>query len=143
IRPRLARQHAAGSVVEQIVEGLRFVLRSPSLRVVMLMSMLGNLLVIGPFEVGLPVLAYVRLPEGAAAFGLIISAFGGGSLLGLLAATVLPALPPARFGSIVLALVAVAGLGLAALAFAQSILVAMAIAAPIGIALGYTNILLI
>ena len=46
------------------------------------MSLAGNLFIVGPFEVGMPYIAYSRLPEGAAAFGVIMAAFGGGSLLG-------------------------------------------------------------
>jgi MFS family permease len=79
-----------GSVLGQIGEGVRFALAAPALRVVMVLSMGLNLLLVGPIEVGLPALAYARLPEGAAAFGLILSAFGGGSLVGLLAADVAP-----------------------------------------------------
>ena len=140
IAPRPAHEIEHSSVVQQIAEGVRFVWKMPSLRVVMLLSMGANLFIVGPFEVGLPVLAFTRLPEGAAAFGLIMSAFGGGSLLGLVGASVLPALPPARFGSIVLLLVAIAGLGVVALAFAHSTIVALAISAFIGLMLGYTNV---
>jgi hypothetical protein len=106
----------------------------------MILSMGLNLLLVGPFEVGIPALAYSRLPEGAAAFGLILSAFGGGSLVGLLAATLLPPLPPARMGSILLLLVASSGLAVAALVFAHTTVVAVAISAVIGVILGYTNI---
>ena len=67
---------------------------------VMLACGLGILLIVGPFEVGLPVLVYSRLPDGAAAFGLMSSAFGGGSLVGVGGAMMLKPLPPARFGSV-------------------------------------------
>jgi len=40
-----------------------------------------NFLLIGPLLVGIPVLADQRLPEGAVAFGLLMSAFAGGSLV--------------------------------------------------------------
>jgi MFS family permease len=140
IHPRALPSADHGSVGQQVAEGIRFVLRARALRVILLLTMGANLLIVGPFEVGLPMLAYTRFPEGAAAFGLIMSAFGGGSLLGLLAATVLPAVPPARFGIVVLLLTATSGLGLAALALAQSTVVALAITAMIGVILGYTNI---
>jgi MFS family permease len=45
-----------------------------------------NFLLIGPIMVGIPVLADQRLPEGATAFGLLMSAFAGGNLLGYLIA---------------------------------------------------------
>ncbi len=87
---------------------------------ILLVSMGLNFLIAGPLDVGLPYLAYTRLPEGAVAFGLIMSAFGGGSLIGLIAATVLPPLP-AEPGSApsCSVLVASSGVFLAALAFAS------------------------
>ena len=135
-------KHAAsdGSVVGQIAEGVRFVWHAPAMRVVMIFSMAANLLIVGPFDVGLPVLAYTRLPEGAAAYGLILSAFGGGSLLGMAAATLLRPLPKAHFGSILLLMISVTGFGMVGIAFANSTLVALALAAAIGTVLGYTNI---
>jgi hypothetical protein len=68
------------------------------------------------------------------------SAFGGGSLLGLAAATMLPSLPPARFGLVMLLLVSLSGLVVAAMAFATTTPVALAIAVLIGTILGYTNV---
>lgn len=134
--------HAAsdGSVVHQIAEGVHFVWRAPALRLVMGLSMLANLLIVGPFEVGLPVLAYSRLPEGAAAFGLMSSAFGGGSLLGMAAAMMLPALPPARFGPIMMLLISLAGLSAAATGLVYTTAVAVVISVLIGLFLGYTNL---
>jgi hypothetical protein len=109
----------------------------------MLLSMAANLLIVGPLDVGLPIVAYNRLPEGAAAFGLILSAFGGGSLLGMAGATLLPPLPKAHFGSILLILFSLSGVCLALLALIGSTPVALVDAAIAGIVLGYTNILYI
>ncbi len=140
IAPRATHDAVAGSVVRQIAEGIAFVWRAPAIRVVMILSMAANFLIVGPFEIGLPVLAYSRLPEGAAAFGLILSAFAGGSLLGLAAAMLLPALPRAHFGSLVLTFFSIGGLGMAAMAFVNSTLEALVTAAVIGTILGYSNI---
>ena len=140
IARRPDRNSDQGSVTQQIAEGVRFVWQLPAVRVMVFLSMAANLLIVGPFDVGLPVLAYTRLPEGAASYGLILSAFGGGSLIGMAAATLLPPLPPARFGSIILGLFTLPGLGMAVMAFVYSTTVAMAISVVIGIILGYTNI---
>jgi MFS family permease len=117
IRPRA---HAAGqaqaSVLESIREGVRFVWGSPGLRAVILVSLAGNLFIVGPFEVGMPYIAYARLPEGAAAFGVIMAAFGGGSLLGLVAGSIVPAPRPARLGPVVMATLVLAGVCVAAIA---------------------------
>jgi hypothetical protein len=126
--------------VRQIAQGVSFVWSSPSIRMMMGLSMAANLLIVGPLDVGLPVLAYLRLPEGAAAFGLILSAFGGGSLLGMAGATLLPPLPKAHFGSLMLGLFSLSGICLAMMAFVNSTTVALAIAVVAGTILGYTNI---
>jgi hypothetical protein len=143
IHPRKHTPSEQSSVIKDISEGFRFVWNLPALRVIVLIGAGLNLLIVGPIDVGLPYLAYTRLPEGAAAFGLIMSAFGLGSLIGLVGATVLPPLPPARFGSIVLTMVAASGLGVAGLAFATSTLVVLGLAAISGAILGYTNISMI
>jgi len=49
-----------------------------------------NFLFTGPLLVGIPVLADQRLPEGARAFGFLMSAYAGGNLGGYLLAGVLP-----------------------------------------------------
>ena len=54
-----------------------------------------NVLIVSPMNVGIPVLADTRLAEGAAAFGILMSALGGGSLIGIVLAGVLPK-PPAN-----------------------------------------------
>jgi len=143
IASRQTHVASEGSVVHQIAEGIRFVWKAPVLLVVMLLSMCANLLITGPTEVGLPLLAYSRLPEGAAAFGLILSAFGGGSLIGLLAATALPRPSPERFGTVMVGMISLSGLALAGLAFASSTIVAVALATIIGIMIGYTNVAVI
>jgi hypothetical protein len=104
-------------------------------------SLAANFLIVGPFEIGMPYLAYSRLPEGAAAFGLITAAFGGGSLIGLLAGSILPSPRPAQFGTVVILPMALAGLALAGLATAQSTLAAAALTAGAGVFLGFTNLL--
>lgn len=137
-----AHDHAQGSsMVEAIREGIRFLWGSPGLRAVVLISLTGNLLIVGPFEVGMPVIAYARLPEGAAAFGLIMSAFGGGSLIGLVAGAMLPAPRPGWFAAAVMGTLSIAGLGVAALAPVHSTILAVAIIAVSGMALGYGNLL--
>lgn len=49
-----------------------------------------NLLFTGPLLVGIPVLADQRLPEGARAFGFLMSAYAGGNLGGYILAGMLP-----------------------------------------------------
>ena len=141
IRTRQRAVHAATSIIESIREGVRFVWGKASMRAVIVLSLSANLFIVGPFEVGLPYFAYTRLPEGVAAFGVLLAAFGGGSLLGLAAGAMLPTPPPARLGTVVIVAISLAGLGLAALAPVQSTLAAALMTAASGIALGYGNLL--
>jgi MFS family permease len=137
-RPRTER--APASVIEDLKAAFRYIGEVPGLRAVIVVSLAANFLIVGPFEVGLPVIAYQRLPEGAAAFGILLSAFGGGSLVGLALGAMLPAPRPTRFAFVVLGATGLAGLGLAILPFVQSTLAAAIVIAASGISLGYGNL---
>src|SRR5215207_2617858 len=76
--------HAKESVWASIQAGIRYLWTNKPLRFIFMILMAINFLLIGPIMVGIPVLANQRLPEGAAAFGLLMSAFAGGNLLGSL-----------------------------------------------------------
>src|SRR5688572_7329461 len=140
ITNRPAHRSEGNSVIKDIREGIGFVAKMPAVRVMVLLSMSANMLIVGPLEVGLPLVAYTRLPEGAAAFGLITAAFGGGSLLGMVAATMLPPLPKTHFGSILLALFSISGICLALIALINSTQIMLIDAVVAGAILGYTNI---
>ena len=140
IRPRAHVARPPSSMLDDIKAGFRYTFQKPSLRAMVLLSLAANLLIVGPFEIGVPVLAYTRLPEGAAAFGILMSAFGGGSLVGLAFGAMLAAPRPSRFATIVIGALAFAGVGLAALAFVSSTAVAAVVIGIAGIALGYGNL---
>jgi MFS family permease len=140
IRPRAHVRNAATSMLADIKAGFRYVLEKRELRAMILLSLSANLLIVGPFEIGVPVIAYNRLPEGAAAFGILMSAFGGGSLIGLAIGAMLPAPRPSRFAVIVFSALAFAGVGLVALPFVRTTLVAALVIGISGIALGYGNL---
>ncbi|HET7673884.1 MAG TPA: MFS transporter [Gammaproteobacteria bacterium] len=90
------------NVFGSIAEGCRYVWRDVPLRAFMLYVAAASLFVSGPIQVGLPVLADRRLDWGAAAYGTLISATGGGALLGTLIAGVAAGLVGRRLGLIVL-----------------------------------------
>jgi MFS family permease len=141
IRPRAHVAEAQSSIVDSIREGVRFVWGWNGLRAMILLSLAGNLFIVGPFDVGMPYVAYARLPEGAAAFGVIVAAFGGGSLLGLVAGSILPSPPPSRLGAAMIVPFGLAGLAVAAIATVHTTLVAAILTATAGTALGYGNLL--
>ena len=102
-----------------------------------------NVLINGPILVGIPVLADTRFPQGAAAFGIILSAYGGGNLLGTLLAGVLPRPATSSMGSLMLAISSVLGVGTALLGLSASIPFAVAVGLAMGVANGYVVILFI
>jgi len=140
IRPRARVERPPSSVLDDIRAGVSYVTGMPGLRAMVVMSLAANFLIVGPFEVGLPVIAYTRLPEGAAAFGVLMSAFGGGSLVGLAKAAMLPKPRPERFAFVIIGAVSLAGSGLVALPFISSTLAGAVLIAASGIALGFGNL---
>ncbi|MEZ4556773.1 MAG: MFS transporter [Caldilineaceae bacterium] len=98
-----------------------------------------NFLVNGPIDVGIPVLADARLAGGAAAFGIMMSALGGGSLTGMLLAGSLPR-PAPRRGPLLLTIISLLGVGLIILAFTTRTWMGAAAAFVMGISSGYVNI---
>jgi MFS family permease len=134
---------ASGGVLDSIRAGLLYVWNDETLRMVFPITLGLNILINGPFAVGIPVMARTRFPEGAAAFGLILSLFGGGALLGTVLAGVLPKLPKKLLGTVSLSVISVMGIGLAAIGLSPTAYVAAAAALAMGIANGYANIMLI
>src|SRR5512133_2559524 len=82
---RAGRQPQSGTgepAVQAMLAGLRYTWQQPVVRFLFSTTALINLLFLGPLLIGIPVMADTRLTEGAVAFGLIMSAFAGGNLLG-------------------------------------------------------------
>jgi len=129
-------------VFASILEGLRYVWKDVTLRTVFLVIAAVQLFVVGPVLVGIPVLAKTRLPEGVAAFGLVMSALGGGSLFGVILAGLLPKPRRSWMGMIILTAVVAAGMGLASLGFARSTFAVSVTVLMMGTASGYVTILL-
>src|SRR4029078_8626290 len=86
------------NVIASIKAGFAYLWSQPAIRIFFLLIVAMNFLVLGPIIVGIPVLANTRLAEGAAAFGIIMSAFGGGALLGIIVSNILP-LKPQHMGT--------------------------------------------
>lgn len=133
----------SSSVFSDIQEGFNSMWQDIQIRSFFILIIIANVLIVGPMSVGIPVLADSRLPEGAAAFGIIMSAFGGGSFLGMILAGVLPR-PPARQMGIVIGLVwSGLGIGIALLGLAQTTTFAAITGFGMGAANGYVVILFV
>lgn len=136
-------QDQASGLLSAIGEGLRTAWRDPALRAFFILIAAANFLVNGPIFVGIPVLADIRFAEGAAAFGVIMSAYGAGSLLGTLLAGILPRPPAKRMGIILGVIWSGLGLGVVALGLIATMPLAAVTALAMGAANGYVVILFI
>ena len=137
------KEQENGSVVSSIREGISAAWNDKIMRIIFVLIAAVNMLILGPIFVGVPVLADTRLPEGAAAFGILVSAFGGGSLLGMAMAGVLPKPGPRRLGPIMLIVTGMLGVGLALLGLIYSTTLAAIIGLMMGISYGYVLILFV
>lgn len=133
----------SGNVFSDVRQGFNSMWQDVQVRSFFMLIIIANVLIIGPISVGIPVLADSRLPEGAAAFGAIMSAFGGGSLVGTVLAGVLPR-PPAKYMGMVVGLVWCGlGAGILLLGLAQTTILAVIIGFGMGVANGYVVILFV
>ena len=78
------------SIWASIGVGMKQVWLDKPMRLIFLVIAAVNFFFVGPILVGVPVLAKLRLAQGAVAFGLLMSGFAGGNLTGLLLAGAIP-----------------------------------------------------
>lgn len=136
-------EKAESGVLASIREGLLYVWHDAALKIVFPITLGLNILINGPFAVGIPVVARTRFPEGAAAFGWIMSLFGGGALVGTLLAGVLPKPSRKLIGTVSLSVISVMGIGLAVIGIAPTLYIAALAGLVMGVANGYANVMLI
>jgi MFS family permease len=141
--PSVTKQAAESqNVTESIKEGFAYVWSQRILRVFFLLVVATNFLVLGPVTVGIPVLADTRLVEGAAAFGIIMSAFGAGSLLGIILSNIVPQPKPEHFGTMILLVISTLGVGVALMPLFSSTAVVAVINLLLGAIAGYQRMVL-
>ncbi len=123
-----------------VAQGLRYAWSSERIRWMVLLVGVANFLVAGPMFVGLPVLAQARL-GGAAALGLVLSAYGLGNLGGMAAAAGLPRPSDRVFSWVVIGLMSGFALTMTALGFVGSAWVAAGLMIVTGLGNGYIAVL--
>jgi MFS family permease len=123
-----------------IVAGMRYLWTDNALRTMFLIIMAINFFFTGPLLVGIPVLADKFLPEGAVAFGLLMSAYAGGNLVGYLLAGSLPRPSGRRMSFFLIAFLAAAGFAIAAFAFIRLTWILFALNLALGMCNGYIAI---
>jgi MFS family permease len=130
------------SIWASILTGIKFLWADKPLRLMFLVLMSVNFLLMGPLMVGIPVLADQRLPEGAVAFGLLMSAFAGGNLISYVIAGSLPRPAAAYMNAIMITLIGAFGLVVGLLGFIAYTWVDFALLFLIGLGNGYIAIIL-
>ena len=130
-------------LLASIKESLHYMSQDPVMRLVYILIAGVNLTFVGPLLVGIPVVADTRLAQGAAAFGMIMSAYGAGNLGGILIAGSLPKPKPGMLNAILVGLVAGFGLAIGLFAFFTTTLPFLVCMLLLGIGNGYLGISLI
>jgi MFS family permease len=125
--------------VAGIVEGIRYAWRDPLLRTMLFALALLGFSTSGPLRVGGAMLAQTRL-GGAETFGILLSAFGAGSLVGLVVAGSL--VRTGRRGVDLIVGTAALGFGMGALGLVSSLLPATALVLGMGVGAGYLGVVL-
>lgn len=125
-----------------IAEGLRYAWSQPLIRALFFFVGAIEFSFVGPSSVGLAAMAKTRFePEGAAALGWMLSAFGGGMLSGMLVAGSIKV--ARRRGLLVIGGASVLGLGLTLVGFASHVAWACVTLAFVGLGGGLGNILIL
>src|SRR5690349_19478840 len=99
----------AGSVLANVASGVRTIWAARPLRAFFLFAGVVSFFVGGPLQVGLPVLADTRMDLGAASLGILMTANGGGMLLGSVLSGFASRVVRGRLGLMVLAIDCFAG----------------------------------
>jgi MFS family permease len=122
--------------LKAIKDGFAWVWGEPEIRWMLTIIALGNSLISGPLLVGLPVLSEQEL-GGAAAFGIILSVFAGGNLVGMIVAGSIPRLSGRAFAAAAVGLIGGFGIAMMGFAFVTATWQALPLMALVGAANGY------
>ena len=129
------------SVWASILIGIKYLWNDKALRLMILILTAVNFLVIGPILVGILVLADQHLPEGAVAFGLLMSGSSGGNLAGILLAGSLPRPNGSAMRFIMIAVLVVFGVVIGSLGFIPSTWMDFCLMLLLGLGNGYISII--
>lgn len=138
--PQNDSSEASENILESIRSGMKFVWNDVPLRAFFFVVAAITFFFNGPFNIGIPLLADTRFPEGAVAYGTILSTWGAGSLIGMALAGVLPRPNPKMMGIVLLSLVSGMGIGLTLLGISTSMIFAALVSLTLGTLDGYINI---
>jgi MFS family permease len=133
---------APANILVSIRGGIAYLWRQDLLRTLFILMVAANFLFVGPLMVGIPVLANTRLAGGAAAYGIILGAFGGGNLLGILMTNNVLKVVGKHLAAFIVGVIASFGLSLILMGVISSTLVACVVLFVLGIGNGVLSITL-
>ncbi len=134
------RPAPSGGIIANLVEGIRVLWRDSQLRALIGYFAAGALLVSGPLQVALPLLAKTRLAQGAAAYGILMTANGAGMLLGSAVSGSVTRRTGGRLGVMLLAADTLMGLAVAILSVVHSLAAGATILLVVGVLQGALQI---
>lgn len=137
-----AKMQEQETVWAAILAGLKYLWQDEALRLMFLVIAAINFLFVGPILVGIPVLADQRLAEGAVAFGMLMSGFAGGNLVGFVLAGTLPRPNGKVVRLLLIALLVAFGTVLGLIGFIHLTWVDFALMVLLGLGNGYVTIIL-
>jgi len=137
-RPGSGAEGSNPSLLATISAGLGYAWRDPAVRSLILLSAAFNFAFTGPLSVGLPFLADHQLGGGSATFGILLSAFGAGALVGAVGAGSIRRV--SHLGTVVLGIAVGLGVALGLIGVAPNVPVAFALLAAIGVGAGFLNV---
>ena len=135
---RGAEDEQQAGLLGTIGAGFGYAWRDPAVRSLILLTAAFNFAFTGPLSVGIPFLAEHRLGGGSATFGILLSAFGAGALIGAIGSGGISRVP--RLGTVVLTIAVFLGVALALIGVAPSVPVALGLVAVLGLGAGFLNV---
>lgn len=125
------------NIIADVKEGLSYAWKHPAYKAAIFAIAIIDFSFAGPFDVGLAWLADNKFAGGATAFGTILSAFGGGALIG----TIIAGMAKFRRRGILLSsAVVTSAMGLALFGIMPSVLSASILSIFMGVVVGILNI---
>ncbi len=139
--PASIAPEAQTSVFRSIREGASYTFRDPALRTLIILAAALNFSFTGPISVGLPWLSANRFGTGAAGFGIMLSGFGAGALIG---AVLAGSIKPFRHrGAVLLGIAALLGVGLALIGIAPDVPIVTGLMFAMGLGVGFVNVIVV
>jgi MFS family permease len=129
----------ARSMLVEVRAGLRYAWSDPVIRVLLGLALMAGVAISSPMDVGLATLAHSRFSAGAAAFGIMFTIFGVGSLIGMIGTGVFGI--ERRRGMMLIIIVTIVGSCVVGIGLFPNFPTVCVLLGVIGIAGGYVNVM--